>query len=96
MENVYECYSKLLHDKTYYFVKRYLRFTEYATVPDVMEGYGMHTDFTKACSIAGITDLTVMKQIFDDMQETQFLAATPVAKVIELKKAGFDAKQQIG
>jgi hypothetical protein len=96
MENVYECYSKLLHDKTYYFVKRYLRFSEYAHVPDVMEGYGMHTDFTRACSIAGINDLKIMKQIFDDMQEAQFKAAAPVAKVIELKKAGFESKKQAG
>ena len=79
METFYKAYSKQVDDQLTYFVKRYLHFPEYSGVADILEGYGMHTDFEKACSIAGIENQKIRKQIFEDMQ-----AAAPQAKVIDL------------
>jgi hypothetical protein len=87
MENFYTCYTKVIQDKTYYFVKRYLRFPEYNNVADILEGYGMHIDFNKACSIAGIKDAAIRKQILDDMERS-----LPYAKVIELKNVNFETR----
>ena len=44
-----------------------------------MEGYGMHADFNKACSIAGLENPVVKKQLMDEL-----LSAVPQAKVIDL------------
>ncbi len=87
MEQFYDSYTKVIQDKTYYFVKRYLRFPEYAGVSDIMEGYGMHTDFNKACEIAGIKDTAVRKQVFEQM-ERKFT----YARVVALKKVSFEGK----
>lgn len=87
MENFYDSYTKVIDDKTHYFVKRYLRFTEFENVADVLEGYGMHTDFTKACNIAGIKDPLLIKKIFSDMENN-----TAYAKVISLGKTVFEGK----
>jgi len=57
METFYKAYTKTEQNKLYYFVKRYLSFPEYKDVEDILEGYGMHTDFDKACNIAGINNL---------------------------------------
>lgn len=79
MENFYKAYTKMTQNKLHYFIKRYLSFPEYEGVADVLEGYGMHTDFDKACSIAGISDDSIKKQLLDQIQ-----AAIPQAKIIEL------------
>lgn len=79
METFYKAYSKQVDDQLTYFVKRYLHFPEYNGVADILEGYGMHTDFEKACSIAGIESPKIRKQIFEEM-----LASAPQAKVIDL------------
>ena len=90
MENFYDSYTKVIQDKTYYFVKRYLRFPEYNNVADILEGYGMHTDFNKACSIAGVSDPAIKKQIFENMEKN-----VSSAKVIELGKMNFGGKSNI-
>ena len=82
METFYKAYTKVIQNKSYYFVKRYLRFTEYEGIADIMEGYGMHTDFNKACSIAGLENPVVKKQLMDEIS-----AAVPQAKVIDLNPA---------
>jgi hypothetical protein len=80
METFYRAYTKVIQNKSYYFVKKYLCFPEYEGVADVMEGYGMHTDFNKACSIAGLENPVVKKQLLDEIQ-----GAVTQAKVIDLK-----------
>ena len=79
MEIFYNAYTKIVQNKTYYFVKKFLTFPEYKEVEDILEGYGMHTDFNKACSIAGIDSLNVRKQLLDEIQQTAHQA-----KVIDL------------
>ncbi len=82
METFYKAYTKQIENKSYYFVKKYLSFPEYEGVADAMEGYGMHTDFDKACTIAGLDDSRIKKQLLDEIH-----AAVPQAKVIDLKPA---------
>lgn len=73
METFYTAYTKLLDFKLYYFVKKFTAFPELKNVAPVMDSYGMHTDFDKACSIAGITDAAVkvqLKQQADESRQT--------------------------
>ena len=79
MEIFYNVYTKTVQNKLYYFVKKYLSFPEYKDLADIIHGYGMHTDFNKACRIAGINDLKIRKKLFDEM-----LNDTPQARVIDL------------
>ncbi len=82
METFYKAYTKISQNKLTYFVKKYRAFPEYENVDDILEGYGMHTDFHKACSIAGINDPQIRKQLLDGIE-----AAAPQAKIIDLNAA---------
>lgn len=92
METYYTAYTKFLDFKTYYFVKKYNVFPEYKDVPPIMESYGMHTDFEKACSIAGITDPLIREKLFLLTEEENI----PQAKVVDLNNAGFSSKTAAG
>lgn len=87
MENFYNAYTKIVDEKTYYFVKRYLAFPEFEHVSPVMEGYGMHADFVKACQIAGVKDPAIQHHIFQQLN-----ANIPLAKVIDLKPVHFESR----
>src|SRR6266516_7672641 len=69
MENFYTVYTKEINGSTFYFVKKYITFPEYRDVPDILESYGMHTDFNRACSISRVDDQVVMEQLFNDMKQ---------------------------
>ena len=79
MENFYTAYTKVVQNTTFYFVKKYTRFPEYIAIPGILENYGMHTDFIRACEIAGIRDEDVQKKLREDLQ-----AIEPDAKVIHM------------
>ena len=68
MENFYTAYRKTIDGVTFYFVKKYQTFPEYKDVSSVLESYGMHTDFKKACKIAMISDNTIQRQLLDTME----------------------------
>lgn len=69
MKYNYETYFKMIENRRYYFVKKYMQFKEFGeNLADVLEGYGMHTDFGKACSIAGIREQQLQQQLFDELQ----------------------------
>ena len=87
METIYTAYTKLLDFKTYYFIKKFMAFPELKNVPPIMESYGMHTDFDKACSIAGIHDAKIKEQLLNDAT-----ANTQRAKIVELGNTGFSGK----
>ena len=69
MENHYTAYTKVINDVTFYFVKKYKVFPEYKDVQPILENYGMHTDFDKACQIAMVDDKTVKAQLLNDLEE---------------------------
>ena len=90
MENFYTSYTKTVQGKTYYFVKKFLTFPEFNNVPDVLVGYGMHTDFDKACNIAMIEDTNIKLQLLNNMA-----GAVEKAKVIEMMPVNFESKSVV-
>ena len=92
MENIYTSYTKEVQGETYYFVKKYLSFPEFHNVPDVLVGYGMHTDFDKACSIALVTDVNLQLKLMKHMLNT---VTVEKAKVIEMLPVQGNAKSII-
>jgi hypothetical protein len=91
METVYTAYTKLLDYKTYYFVKRFSTFPEFKNVSPMLEAYGMHTDFEKACNIAGVHDVAVKERLYKEAQST-----LPQARVVELPGISHAAKTAAG
>lgn len=90
MENYYTSYSKMVQNKTYYFVKKFLKFPEFNNVPDVLVGYGMHTEFEKACSIATIHDPRIRQRLLNEMEGT-----VEQSKVIDMHYANFESKSNV-
>jgi hypothetical protein len=86
METFYTAYTKQIDSVTYYFVKKFSSFPDLKNVPPIMESYGMHIDFNKACTIAGVKDQAIKEQLLREAVTT-----LQQAKVIELV-TGFSAK----
>ncbi len=61
MKDYYNAYIKLIDNVPHFFVKHLI---EYGGSEPLVEGFGMHTDFVKACNIAGLHDAEVIKQIY--------------------------------
>ncbi|GAB2831856.1 hypothetical protein [Ferruginibacter profundus] len=91
METFYTAYTKLLDYKTYYFVKKFTAFPEFKDVSPILESYGMHTSFDKACAIAGLSDPIIKEQLLQQAEEN-----TPRAKVVELGNSSFASKSIAG
>jgi hypothetical protein len=88
MEYLYTVHTKLIDSKTYYFVKKLMALSEFKGSTDVVVGFGMHNDFDKACSIAGIDDLECRKKLLHDF-EKQGQPAEPIispVKPVEKKR----------
>lgn len=85
MENIYTAYTKTINGVKFYFVKKYQTFPEYKDVSSVLENYGMHTDFTKACKIAMINNKTIQQQLLDKIEIN-----SAQTKVIQLKRRKAD------
>ena len=66
MEHYYTSYTKSINNTTYYFVKKYSRYTELKGSPAILESYGMHTDFNKACRIASINNNAIKQRLFKE------------------------------
>ena len=61
--------QKIIQDKTYYFVKKLLTLPEFKGLADVLVGFGMHTNFEKACSIAGLHNTATRQQLLLKLEE---------------------------
>ncbi len=81
MEKFYTCYSKEVFGIFHFFVKRFATFPELKDVPDVLEGYGMHTDFDKACAIAQIQDAAVKAELLRSVQAVKDARVIPMNMV---------------
>ncbi|MFT3682401.1 MAG: hypothetical protein QM791_19250 [Ferruginibacter sp.] len=88
MANLYTAYTKVIQGETFFFVKKFQSFPELKDVPPFLESFGMHKDFDKACSIAGINDAKIKEQILTDMNRS-----IPQAKIIELAPVPFIEKK---
>jgi hypothetical protein len=82
MENIYTAYIKQINGTNFYFVKKYITFPEYRDVPDIMETFGMHTNFNRACRIAMVTDPAIKQQLLNTLP-----ADRPKSKVIHMNMA---------
>lgn len=80
MKDSYEAYVKEVNGIPLYFVKHFLVFPEYSNIDPLVQGYGMHADFEKACNIAGILDPAIRKSIFP-VQSTE---NTDEAKLVDI------------
>ncbi len=69
MKHVYTVHTKMIQDKSYYFVKKLMVFSEFEGLANVVVGYGMHTNFEKACRIAGIHDSERRNQLLLEVEE---------------------------
>ena len=69
MENFYTAYTRVVENTTFYFVKKYATFPEYKCVPGVLESYGMHSDFNRACEIAQINDKEIRTNLLTDLEK---------------------------
>lgn len=68
MEYVYAAYTKAIDNAPYFFVKKYVRYSEFQNAPAILESYGMHTNFGKACAIAKIEDVEIKNELFAQVQ----------------------------
>lgn len=86
MEHYYTSYTKTINNTTYYFVKKYTRFPELKNAPAILESYGMHTNFNKACNIAAIQNPAIRQQLFKEAEPGltygQNIAAIPSAPLL--------------
>ena len=62
METQYKAYVKTINGMPFYFVKTYRAFPEFKNVAPLLETFGMHTNFKKACAIAEIYDDEIRQQ----------------------------------
>lgn len=85
METNFTCYTKKVQGEVFYFVKKFLVLPEFGHVPPVMEAFGMHTDFDKACAIAQLTDVSIKKQLLEEVE-----SGLKQAKVIDLAEVSFN------
>lgn len=69
MEHLYTIETKMLQGKLHYFVKKIMVLPEFKGLADITIGYGMHTSFEKACSIANIDDKATRQMLLLKLEE---------------------------
>ena len=67
MELYYTSYTKTINNTNYFFVKKYAKFSEFKDAPAILESYGMHTNFDKACAIACVNDPVIKERLFKEV-----------------------------
>lgn len=68
MENFFSAYVRTVNGKEIFFVKKYQAFPEYKELPPILDSYGMHKNFDKACKIAMIFDLEIKQQLIAELR----------------------------
>lgn len=66
MEHYYKAYTKLINDTTFYFVKKYTSYPEFQDTPAVLEKFGMHKNFKRACNLADVYELSIIEKLYDE------------------------------
>ena len=69
MKPIYTAYAKAIDGITFYFVKSYIAFPEYKDVSPILQTYGMHADFERACHIAEIWDKEIQLQLLNELEK---------------------------
>ena len=85
METNYTAYTRQINQETFYFVKKFVSFPEVGTEARVLDSYGMHRDFRRACAIASIYDEAIVHNLLAQLQ-----IAPKEGRVVPIHhKAGF-------
>jgi hypothetical protein len=71
MENFYKAYTKDVHGVIHYFVKKFISFSEYPTMPDILDRFGMHQSFDRACELAGIHEVEIREKLKKELEDQQ-------------------------
>ena len=66
MELYYTSYTKTINNTNYFFVKKYTKFSEFKDAPAILESYGMHSNFDKACAIACVNDPAIKERLLKE------------------------------
>lgn len=82
MKTFSTAYVKTINGIPFYFVKTYHSFPEYQNVPPILETYGMHTNFKKACKIAQVSDTATQQKLLNEIE-----SKAAACKVIPLQPA---------
>ena len=67
MEIIYTAYTREVNSQIFYFVKKFTFFPEYENAPKVLDSYGMHKDFFRACDIAKIYDEAIINNLLNQL-----------------------------
>jgi hypothetical protein len=67
MEIIYTAYTREVNNQIFYFVKEFTFFPEYENTPKVLNKYGMHSDFFRACDIAKIYDEAIINNLLNQL-----------------------------
>lgn len=91
MKPLYTSYAKSIDGVTFYFIKAYITFPEYRDVQPVLQTYGMHTNFERACHIAEIWDKEIQQLLLNELEKntasSQILPLYPsVAEMYSLRR----------
>ena len=89
METIFTSYTKKIEGSLFYFVKRFIVFPGLSNMPPVQDGFGMHTDFDKACAIAGLYDEGIKKQLLAEIES----GARQQANGIGISESGFNSQR---
>ena len=81
MKTLYDAYAKSINGTTFYFVKSFRTFPEYKNVPPILEAYGMHTRFDKACEIAQIYDRETQLNLLYKIDNADAAKVIPIQAV---------------
>lgn len=82
MKTFSTAYVKTINGIPFYFVKTYYSFPEFKNVSPVLETYGMHTNFKKACKIAQVSDPEIQQELLNHIENK-----AAACKVIPLQTA---------
>ena len=80
MEKIYIAYQREVNHEIFYFVKEFCSFPNIPNATTILENYGMHRNFLKACRIAQIEDESIIQSLLD-----QFKVKEPQGKLIPIK-----------
>ncbi len=80
MDTFYTAYLRFVNGSPLYFVKKFSTFPELNGVPPILENYGMHTDFHRACKIAKVKDPSVIERLLGEIKSEE----SNTAKVISM------------
>lgn len=87
MKNEYLAYTREVNDSPHYFVKKFICLPEYSNVPLILDSMGMHTDFIKACDIAGVEEMEVINDLMKQLNLTKVSGKVVPVHLLERKES---------